>query len=266
MLISMHRQTWEPTIANMIEQWDSALQGEIEEIWSLDMVNQGDSAYLNKDTLDTVFDWADNGRDILQFVLSYLPDADTGTEASHQPALSTTSKKQRVSFEDSSISHWSSDSLGPSSSSTQSTQQDYKRGVGGWTTEDAGLASSPLPAPSSTDSISQTTQVGILQKQPLPTDMSDLLQLDASSHSSLHSRAARSQPAHKRRWRGRRVVLIGHSVGAAGMIFTASTFPQLFETLILVDPTIFPADTVRWPATSTLVNGAIIRRTQWKSR
>lgn len=50
------------------------------------------------------------------------------------------------------------------------------------------------------------------------------------------------------------------------MIFTASTFPQLFETLILVDPTIFPADTVRWPATSTLVNGAIIRRTQWKSR
>lgn len=249
----------------MIQSWDSSLQGEIEEIWSLDMVNQGESAILNKDALDSAFDWADNGRDILQFVLSYLPEASSTAAPVTQPASpsgTAASRKTRLSFEDASISHWSSGSQSPSPPSAP--KENYKRGVGGWTTEDASLSSTATPKQGSAST--NATRPTVLQQQPLPTDMSDLLQLDASSHSSTHSRLARSQPANKRRWRGRRIVLIGHSVGAAGMIFTASTFPQFFETIILVDPTIFPADTLRWPATHTLVNGAIIRRTEWASR
>ena len=61
-------------------------------------------------------------------------------------------------------------------------------------------------------------------------------------------------------------MLVGHSVGAAGMCFASSAFPQLFETLILVDPTIFHEDTNRWTATGGLVEGAIVRRNMWDSR
>lgn len=254
----------------MIVRWDTSLQGEIEEVWSIDMVNQGDAAVLNAKALDSVFDWADNGRDLLQFVLSYLPESGPTSEPVAQilPASTSSSKKARLSFEDASLSHWSRGSLASSSttSSTRGAEAQYERGVGGWTTEDANLASTALPKAGSSSSDFRNFSPNALQKQPLPTDLADLLQLDASSHSSRKSRVAHSQPAEKRRWRGRRIALIGHSVGAAGMIFTASTFPQLFETLILVDPTIFPASTPRWPATITLVNGAIVRRTQWASR
>lgn len=244
------------------------MQGDIHEIWSLDMINQGDSALLNKDTLDTAFDWADNGRDILQFVLSYLPEASSLDVPTVQLSpVPPSSKKARLSFEDASLSHWSNTPQG-STAGTGNQKPGYKRGIGGWTTEDADLASTAAPKAGSSRSAASSSSIkpAALQQQPLPTDMSDLLQLDASAHSSSHSRAARTQPASRRRWRGRRIALIGHSVGAAGMIFTASTFPQLFESIVLVDPTIFPTSYPRWSATVPLVNGAIIRRTQWASR
>lgn len=50
------------------------------------------------------------------------------------------------------------------------------------------------------------------------------------------------------------------------MIFASSTFPQLFETLILVDPTIFPADVSRYLSTLQLVQGAITRKRFWPSK
>lgn len=50
------------------------------------------------------------------------------------------------------------------------------------------------------------------------------------------------------------------------MIYTASTFPQLFETLIIVDPTIFPKEIMREPFTLALTAGAIVRRHLWPSK
>lgn len=60
--------------------------------------------------------------------------------------------------------------------------------------------------------------------------------------------------------------MLGHSVGAAGMIYTSSTFPQLFEKTVLVDPTVYPHTTNKLDGTNALTMGAIIRREAWKDR
>ena len=312
-------QTWEPTLAHLISEWDSSRLGEIEEIWSLDMINQGDAALLNRHTLGDTFDWVDNGRDILQFILSYLPESTRGVR-SRSPASSKRCLKENMrtagradnsdpragirppgymtegsaarpqsASEDLSLSHWKRDA-GSASSATSSESRsgqpsglnNYERGVGGWVTEDSSLASTARPSNSTrpaTNSRSPSSKGGaadsrqawfrppVLPRQHLPSDMTDLLLLDRSQHSSAsHKAPPADRTGGPLRWRNRRIVLVGHSVGAAGMCFASSAFPQLFETLILVDPTIFHEDTNRWTATGGLVEGAIVRRNTWDSR
>lgn len=77
----------------------------VDEIWALDAVNQGDSGVLNEavlgkaceclglharrqaETSSSTVNWADHGRDILNFIVSYL-DTPTATPSStHLPAL-----------------------------------------------------------------------------------------------------------------------------------------------------------------------------------
>lgn len=48
-------------------------------MWSWESVQHGDSALLNSANLDGIFDWSDNTRDILNFILNYLPSAITPT-------------------------------------------------------------------------------------------------------------------------------------------------------------------------------------------
>lgn len=50
------------------------------------------------------------------------------------------------------------------------------------------------------------------------------------------------------------------------MIYCSATFPQLFETLIAVDPTIFPNEVERSEGTVGLTTGAVARRERWKSK
>jgi hypothetical protein len=238
----------------------------------LDMVNQGDAAILNQDTLGSTFEWSDNGRDILQFILSYLPE-------SHQKA-STSSKSSKpskpshspgkpffYSKDDASLSHWSEDpSVNAPTSSRPVTATDAGgRGVGGYITEDPSM-SAPTKSGSKYSAPANSFRPRILPFQSPPGDLQDLLLLDESKRSSRSTKATSTLPQNPIRWRGRRIVLIGHSVGAAGMIYTASTFPQLFETLIIVDPTIFPKDVMREPFTLALTAGAVIRRDNWSSR
>jgi pimeloyl-ACP methyl ester carboxylesterase len=45
----------------------------VDEIWTLDAVQHGDAALLNADSLSANFDWSDHARDILNFLLYYLP-------------------------------------------------------------------------------------------------------------------------------------------------------------------------------------------------
>ncbi|KAK4704536.1 hypothetical protein P7C70_g1681, partial [Phenoliferia sp. Uapishka_3] len=70
-----HKEIWEPTIADLLEKMkhpEFENCRPIEEVWTLDCVNQGDSAILNEAVLGNTFSWADHGRDIINFLLSYI--------------------------------------------------------------------------------------------------------------------------------------------------------------------------------------------------
>ncbi|KAF8606381.1 hypothetical protein BDV93DRAFT_553554 [Ceratobasidium sp. AG-I] len=71
-----HKETWETTLKHVLSHFDSKDNTPlfIEEIWSIDCVNHGDSAVINEDQLEDAFSWADHARDILNFLLYYLPE------------------------------------------------------------------------------------------------------------------------------------------------------------------------------------------------
>lgn len=72
------RQIWEPTILEMITL-ARTFELDIDEIWTFEAVQHGDSALLNDKNLRDVFDWHDHCRDILNFLLHYMPpDAYSG--------------------------------------------------------------------------------------------------------------------------------------------------------------------------------------------
>ncbi|KAI0058358.1 hypothetical protein BV25DRAFT_1286064 [Artomyces pyxidatus] len=68
----MHKETFEPMLHRLLSQTDSPIC--IDEIWSIDSVQHGDSGLLNAANLGFLFDWVDNTRDILNFLLHYLPE------------------------------------------------------------------------------------------------------------------------------------------------------------------------------------------------
>ncbi|GAA5820525.1 hypothetical protein JCM11251_003029 [Rhodosporidiobolus azoricus] len=68
-----YKEVWEPTLRSLLaelEKDDRCLP--VEEIWALDCINQGESAILNDQVLGDVFNWEDHGRDLLNFVISYI--------------------------------------------------------------------------------------------------------------------------------------------------------------------------------------------------
>ncbi|KAF8330805.1 uncharacterized protein EI90DRAFT_2921583 [Cantharellus anzutake] len=74
-------QIWEPAYAQLIEATESSgSRVKINEIWGFEATNAGDSALINEGRLPIHCPWTDNGRDILNFVLHYLPDQSTSGE------------------------------------------------------------------------------------------------------------------------------------------------------------------------------------------
>ncbi|KAF9645255.1 hypothetical protein BDM02DRAFT_3189890 [Thelephora ganbajun] len=72
--IGFGKECWEPVLLHLL----SNLREEdpiVDEIWSWDAANHGDSALLNKENLSSLYDWSDNVRDITNFLLNYLPDS-----------------------------------------------------------------------------------------------------------------------------------------------------------------------------------------------
>ncbi|GAA99775.1 hypothetical protein E5Q_06478 [Mixia osmundae IAM 14324] len=84
----LHKETFEPTLAHLIKTLGTDAQ-EIEEIWSLDLAHQGVSGLVNasKSNLE-VHSWPDQGRDLLNFLLLYLPPATRNVIAGEDPSLS----------------------------------------------------------------------------------------------------------------------------------------------------------------------------------
>ncbi|KAG1872912.1 Alpha/Beta hydrolase protein [Suillus subalutaceus] len=63
------KEIWETHLCYLL-----AACGVIDEIWSWESVQHGDSALLNRHNLSGSFDWTDNARDIVNFLINYMPE------------------------------------------------------------------------------------------------------------------------------------------------------------------------------------------------
>ncbi|KAF8651171.1 hypothetical protein AX16_004826, partial [Volvariella volvacea WC 439] len=80
------KEIWEPTLGHLLS---SPAAEHIDEVWAWEAVQHGDSVLLNDGSLSAVSDWTDNTRDILNFLLHFLPS--TASSASlpiHLPRVS----------------------------------------------------------------------------------------------------------------------------------------------------------------------------------
>lgn len=70
----LHKETWEPTLLELINENRKSHESYIiDEVWSWEGVNHGDSYLVNTERLGGMYDWRDNSRDILHFFLHYMP-------------------------------------------------------------------------------------------------------------------------------------------------------------------------------------------------
>ncbi|KIP03855.1 hypothetical protein PHLGIDRAFT_25908 [Phlebiopsis gigantea 11061_1 CR5-6] len=95
------KEMWEPALAHLIaENARSANPVNIAEIWLWESINHGDSALVNDyNSMGGLYDWADNTRDMLNFLLSYLPnDPSVKKLPTHLPRLPTKLAASRQYF------------------------------------------------------------------------------------------------------------------------------------------------------------------------
>lgn len=76
----LHKETFEPTINHLLRAADEDAQYQIDEVWALDAVQHGDSGLVNEQQdLGALFIWNDHARDILNFILNFLPETVTSS-------------------------------------------------------------------------------------------------------------------------------------------------------------------------------------------
>ncbi|TFK75633.1 hypothetical protein BDN72DRAFT_935522 [Pluteus cervinus] len=89
------KEIWEPMLAHLL----SSPAGElINEVWCWESVQHGDAMIVNEQALSAVFDWADNTRDILNFLLNFLPPSSEVPLPIHLPQLSAEESERRRSL------------------------------------------------------------------------------------------------------------------------------------------------------------------------
>ncbi|KAG2076277.1 alpha/beta-hydrolase [Suillus decipiens] len=67
--VGFPKEIWETNLCYLLADCDV-----IDEIWSWESVQHGDSALLNRENLSGSFDWTDNARDIVNFLVNYMPE------------------------------------------------------------------------------------------------------------------------------------------------------------------------------------------------
>ncbi|GAA5925858.1 alpha/beta fold hydrolase [Sporobolomyces koalae] len=82
-----YKEVWEPMLSVLLEDLETANCLPVEEVWALDCVVQGDSAVLNDEVLGPVFNWMDHGRDILNFLVSYIDGNPSDPSSATTPTL-----------------------------------------------------------------------------------------------------------------------------------------------------------------------------------
>lgn len=68
------KEIWETMLQSLLDTTSGLL---VDEVWSWEAVNHGDSALVNANNLSGIFDWQDDARDIANFLLNYLPEVAT---------------------------------------------------------------------------------------------------------------------------------------------------------------------------------------------
>ncbi|KAI0636106.1 alpha/beta-hydrolase [Trametes polyzona] len=68
------RQIWEPMLRPLLQRLSESATDIIDEIWSFEAVQHGDSAVINDHAQRDIVDWHDLTRDILNFLSTYLPN------------------------------------------------------------------------------------------------------------------------------------------------------------------------------------------------
>ncbi|KAH9842574.1 Alpha/beta hydrolase family-domain-containing protein [Rhodofomes roseus] len=91
------KESWEPMISHLVEaQRQSDFQPLVDEVWAWEAVNHGDAFLVNKQDLGSIFDCRDNARDILQFMLHYMPEhSSTSVLPTHLARLPDATARQR---------------------------------------------------------------------------------------------------------------------------------------------------------------------------
>ncbi|KAG5644670.1 hypothetical protein DXG03_007969 [Asterophora parasitica] len=65
------KEIWEPFLGHLLS---SPAASAIDEVWTWESVQHGDACLINGDKIGAVFDWTDNARDILNFLIYFLPN------------------------------------------------------------------------------------------------------------------------------------------------------------------------------------------------
>ncbi|KAI0705335.1 alpha/beta-hydrolase [Earliella scabrosa] len=90
------KEIWEPVLERLLAGYEAQAKYTIDEIWSWEAANHGDACILNRDSLGGMYDWRDNSRDILHFLLYYLPSSVTSDVLPvHLPRLSDKEAESR---------------------------------------------------------------------------------------------------------------------------------------------------------------------------
>ncbi|EMD37002.1 hypothetical protein CERSUDRAFT_155418 [Gelatoporia subvermispora B] len=92
------KEIWEPALLKLVEAHEaSGATYDIDEIWAWEAVNHGDACIVNAANLCGIYDWRDNTRDILHFLLHYLPaSASPSVLPTHLPRLSNSIAQSRI--------------------------------------------------------------------------------------------------------------------------------------------------------------------------
>ncbi|KAI6037055.1 Alpha/Beta hydrolase protein [Pisolithus microcarpus] len=93
--IGFQKEIWETMLRNLM---DSPAAPLVDEVWSWEAVQHGDSALMNAENLSGMFDSQDNARDIANFLLYYLPEEVTSTslptQLSRVPQTTSDTRKE----------------------------------------------------------------------------------------------------------------------------------------------------------------------------
>ncbi|KAK7678053.1 hypothetical protein QCA50_018994 [Cerrena zonata] len=90
-----NKETWEPTLQSVVQSLKNV---DVAEIWLWQSVNHGDAAIINSANLCGLYDWQDNARDILHFLLNHIPSSTYEDFPTHLPRLSSSIAESRKSF------------------------------------------------------------------------------------------------------------------------------------------------------------------------